>query len=91
MHGEKHQVVLKQVHVARPTVQSLEHITVATHIPSNCSVSPGLPHNVLIDEGGHSQHLIDSQETEFHQPLKQNHLGHLQLFEGGALGPLYHQ
>ena len=40
--------------------KSLEHIRVATHIPSNCSVSPGLPHDVLIDEGGHSQHLIDS-------------------------------
>ena len=28
VHGEKHQVVLKKVHLARPTVQSLEQIKV---------------------------------------------------------------
>ena len=59
VHGEKHQVVLKKVHLARPTVQSLEQIKVP-HIPCNCSVSSRLPHNVLVDEGGHSQHLKDS-------------------------------
>ena len=63
VHGEEQQVILKQVQTARPTTQSYKcngrHLSDAMLIPSNCSMAPGLPHDVLVDECGHGQHLED--------------------------------